>query len=126
MLIYCTIQNNEDLNRTMNKAKAIMCNNIAVCMVHMKHYQNGVSFCNMGMQNIRFDGGFMIMLHLMRVQMEIHKNERDGNKSQELKYIIRRVYEICERETGGTINYVDGPGRAIEDRLWEGQLIMSL
>ncbi|MBQ1604688.1 MAG: helix-turn-helix transcriptional regulator, partial [Lachnospiraceae bacterium] len=29
--IYCTIQNNEDLNRTMNKAKAIMCNNIAVC-----------------------------------------------------------------------------------------------
>ena len=45
---------------------------------------------------------------------------------QELKYIIRRVYEICERETGGTINYVDGPGRAIEDRLWEGQLIMSL
>ena len=124
--IYCSIQNNEDLNRTMNKAKAIMCNNIAVCMVHMKHYQNGVNFCNMGMKNIRFDGGFMIMLHLMRVQMEIHKTEKDGNKSQELKYIIRKVYEICEKETGGCVNYVDGPGKTIEDRLWEGQLIMSL
>lgn len=124
--IYCSIQNNEDLNRTMNKAKAIMCNNIAVCMVHMKHYQKGVNFCNMGMKNIRFDGGFMIMLHLMRVQMEIHKTEKDGNKSQELKYIIRKVYEICEKETGGCVNYVDGPGKTIEDRLWEGQLIMSL
>ncbi len=121
--IYCAIQEQSGLETGMYKTKAIMCNNIAVCMIHLKRYTKAKEFCDYGMKNANYDGGCMLLLHLMRVDMEIHKRRGQQREADETGYLISVIYNKY-LETGE--EYTDRKDKDIADVLWEHQLIMSI
>lgn len=94
---------------TMNlwKAKGVLCNNMALCYLQMHSLDKAQQFCDYGMETIIHEGGFILHMQLMMLQMEIMKQRGKSDTYYEQTQLLQKITGLLAQVGIAGENFID-------------------
>ncbi len=97
--VYGQVQKNGSRERRFWKTKAVLCSNIAVCLLHMQRPQEAKTYCTRAYQALQKEGGILLGVRLLRVKMEISLRLGEMEAYVAQRALLRQLYEVMGNGT---------------------------
>lgn len=91
-VLFASVQQNPSQYDSHDKLLAILCNNMAVCALSADIPRQAFTFCKRGISYIEREGGGILLLHLIRLQMEAAQLLGDQNCYFEKQILLRQLF----------------------------------
>lgn len=94
-----------------SRTKAVLCNNMAVCLLEIQKPKKAIEYCRKGLQHLSCEGGILLVLHILRVQMEAERMLADMEGYRSTRLLLVHLWK----------KMADGRGTCleVENELWD-------